>query len=350
MNKLVSEYLASTEAKAEPAAKPAVCHQPTALEQVAELPEEEEEQFNSPQVVDILPSAVGQEDAAKPVTAHHKGVSDSSSTPSKCSRKSTAQQLFKQELQRRCESLIITSHKLIGEEDGKNQGQGQEQQDEQDSSASYTEIVDSRNATVAGQSSSLVHSGSTRDSVQGQDEASDVLATIRASQQRQESETSVNYIIDTPYEAETEEEHHSESAAQQDSDDDTVSAKCAGRHSVGANEQSLRSGAARTRAKHRRTDSSAVNWQALQEVIEQSAAVGELEAQEGGDRCQGSGNEETGLVLEEIVALELKPELDEEEEAARGCAGRIFGGLSEYLGSEEDADCEEEQSKKECAP
>lgn len=199
MNKLLSSYLSNAQPAPSQPILP-VSKQVTTLEQVAELPEEEEELPNSPFGLRGLYEGSS---SSRPGAAarHNKGVSDSSSTPNKCARKSTAQQLFKQELQRRCESLVLTSQKLISDDDARNQGEEMSPDQDQDSSSSYTEMIDSRNMAVG--QSALARSGSTRDSTQGQDEVYDVLATIKASQERQETETfAVNYIIDTTYDDE----------------------------------------------------------------------------------------------------------------------------------------------------
>ncbi len=190
MNSLLQSYLSTTKSDSQegvPAAPPG----PTVLEKVAEVSEDEEELSNSPRPLTLQISEAKS-------TVHHKGVSDSSTDPSKAFRRSTAQQLFKQELQRRCESLIITSHKLLGDEKGEEEVVEEDERAviQDQSSPSYTEMVDSRNVAVG--QSSLAKSGSTRDSLPEQDETYDVLVTIKASQQRQEAESaSVNYIIDT---------------------------------------------------------------------------------------------------------------------------------------------------------
>ena len=187
MNQLLRDYSQYTQ---EPsgALVPPVPPSHTKLEKVTEQPDEEEEEFDNSR-------PLNSED--RPLTKlmiHHKGVSDSSSASRRTQRKSAAQQLFKQELQRRCESLIITSHKLISDDEGamKSQDLGEE-------CPSYTELVESRNAVVA--QSSVVGSGSTRDSMQEQDETYDVLASIQASQKRQDDENA-NYIVDTLYDEE----------------------------------------------------------------------------------------------------------------------------------------------------
>lgn len=271
MNKLISEYSQQSKETEEQNVPRMKVHRN--LEQVAELPEEEEEEANNSRNSNI--SGLIEERSGTKSTAHHKGVSDSSSTQDRRVRKNTAQQLFKQELQRRCESLILTSHKLNDE--------GREEKRVEQDSPSYTELIESRNGAVG--QSFLAKSGSTRDTTQGQDETYDVLATIKASQQRQETQTSMNYIIDSKDDGNiVESDEFTMMESPQDfcetaNEENTVSEYQKDDIITNVDISVEKEVIKRT---HRRTDSSNIDWQMISKRIAAQENEGEME-QEGGE-------------------------------------------------------------------
>eukprot|EP01022_Parablepharisma_sp_SALTPOND_P004693 TRINITY_DN120778_c0_g1_i1.p1 TRINITY_DN120778_c0_g1~~TRINITY_DN120778_c0_g1_i1.p1 ORF type:complete len:292 (-),score=24.54 TRINITY_DN120778_c0_g1_i1:34-909(-) len=150
MNKLLNDFFNSI--------NPATVHK-MELEVIQEVPEEDE-----------LESEL-KTTSANFSLFHQKRVSESRS-----GQKKDVQKAFAEELQRRCESLVVFSDKLIcGEDEGNEK---------------YTELVESRNIWKQG------YSESTSDTLKIDGEMCDVLETLKACQQKQETDGEVNYIVD----------------------------------------------------------------------------------------------------------------------------------------------------------
>jgi len=301
MNKILKEYTQQLQNHTKnPSLPQQNIYKKLELEQVSELPEDEENCDS-----DKKPSPHGSlhklqslfSSPAENEKTHHKGGSDSGNN-SKTAKQSAAQQKFKEELQRRCASLMIESEKLIKEENSKPPNMGEnllevENKSEKNiSEESYTEVVESRNTEVG--PSTQAKSGSTLDSVQeGCEETYDVLASIKINQQRQESENVVNYIIDSDFtepeicvspcencEEDLKENCGSEPQFSQPSWENTE-----------INEEALIKLPQNSRKKHRRTDSNAIDWKNLNKIL----TVRQNETQE---------NEENAPKIEEKIENE----------------------------------------------
>ncbi len=288
MNQLLRDYAQQLRSPhSDPPAHQTNVHQ--VLELVSELPEEEESEENDDSEGKVTPSpslhkfpSLFSTPADRPAV-HHKGGSDSSH-PSRSSKKNTAQLLFKEELQRRCASLMITSEKLIAADDSPKRSMDPlpELKDDETVAAAdeteipdqtYTEVIESRNVAVG--PSALAKSGSTRDSnPENNDETYDVLVTIKASQQRQETEPMVNYIIDTDF-AEPEFDPSLLPTVGEDFKQSAVSAASENalhpeNETRGGDESEISKPHPGSKRTHRRTDSAAIDWQKLNKIIQRS--------------------------------------------------------------------------------